>query len=149
MDDISEILAQVLSDNDAMAQIQGMISALGLGDSTTSETSPNPENNSGLGDLLGILGLGNNPSHQNNLNPDPSQKADINSNLLGTLGQMIGAYQKADKNETLLLALKPYLKENRQNKIEEAIKIMKLLRLWPFLRQSGLLENWLGGGKHE
>ena len=142
------MLAQVLSDNDAMAQIRGMMSALGLGDSSTSETPPNSESSPGLGDLLGILGLESSPSHQNNPSSEASEGMDINSNLLGTLGQMIGAYQKPDKNETLLLALKPYLKENRQNKIEEAIKIIKLLRLWPFLRQSGLLENLLGGGKH-
>lgn len=141
------MLAQILSDDGAMSQVQEIMSMLGLGGD--SEPSPGGENTPGLGELLGILGLENAPNKKNTPHISSSEGFNLNPKLLGTLGQLMSAYQKPDKNETLLLALSPYLQEKRQHKIKDAIKIIKLLRLWPFLRQSGLLDNFLGGEEHE
>ena len=146
MEDISEMLAQILSDDGAMAQMQEIMSMLGLGGG--SEPSSEGENTPGLGELLGILGLENAPSKKNPTHTASAEGFNLNPKLLGMLGQLMSAYQKPDKNENLLLALRPYLQEKRQHKIKDAIKIIKLVRLWPFLRQSGLLDNFLGGEEH-
>ncbi len=44
-----------------------------------------------------------------------------------------------DNDRTRLLnALKPYLSEKRQAKTDNAIKILKLLELWPLIKESGM-----------
>ena len=56
---------------------------------------------------------------------------------------IMGAVSQKDKNTDLLLALKPHLKEERQQKIDKAIKIMKLLAVWKVLKDSGMLKDFL------
>ena len=50
-----------------------------------------------------------------------------------------------DNNDAarLLSALRPLLNEARQKKLDEAGRILKLLRLLPLLRESGILQNIL------
>ena len=44
-----------------------------------------------------------------------------------------------DNDRTRLLnALKPYLSEKRQAKTDNAIKILRLLELWPLIKESGM-----------
>ena len=45
---------------------------------------------------------------------------------------------KNDKNVNLLIALKPHLNEEHQKKIEQSIKLMKLLALVPILKEFGI-----------
>lgn len=44
-----------------------------------------------------------------------------------------------DKSVELLLALKPHLSATRQNKIDTAIKLLKIYSILPLLKDSGLL----------
>lgn len=46
-----------------------------------------------------------------------------------------------DKNTELLLALKPHLKEDKQIKVDKAVKLLKLLALWTVVKESGLLNS--------
>ena len=48
-----------------------------------------------------------------------------------------------DKNAGLLLALKPLLKEERQAKVDKAVKMLKLFAVWSVLKDSGLLKDFL------
>ncbi len=44
-----------------------------------------------------------------------------------------------DNDRTRLLnALKPYLSEKRQTKADNAIKLLKLIELWPLIKESGM-----------
>ncbi|MBE6729228.1 MAG: hypothetical protein E7568_03215 [Ruminococcaceae bacterium] len=43
------------------------------------------------------------------------------------------------ENEKLLLALKPHLSEERQKRVDTAVRILKLLEIAPFIKESGLL----------
>lgn len=63
--------------------------------------------------------------------------------MLTKLQDIMGAVSQKDKNTDLLLALKPHLKEERQQKIDKAIKIMKLLAVWKVLKDSGMLKDFL------
>ena len=40
--------------------------------------------------------------------------------------------------EKLLLALRPHLKEERRERVDTAVKILKLIEIAPFLKDSGL-----------
>lgn len=57
------------------------------------------------------------------------------------IGQMIGTVSN-DKNAELLTALKPLLREERQARVDKAIKIMKLLAVWNILKDSGMLNDF-------
>ena len=44
-----------------------------------------------------------------------------------------------DNERTRLLnALKPYLSEKRQAKADNAIKLLKIIELWPLIKESGM-----------
>lgn len=65
---------------------------------------------------------------------------------LGTLMKLqgiMGAMTQKDKNAELLLALKPHLREEKQEKVDKAIKILKLLAVWNILKDSGMLKDFL------
>ena len=45
------------------------------------------------------------------------------------LGKLMGGGGKQSKSEALLQAMRPYLRPTRQEKLEKAIRISRLLRL--------------------
>ena len=48
-----------------------------------------------------------------------------------------------DKSTELLLALKPLLREEKQAKVDKAVKILKLFAVWTVLKDSGLLSDFI------
>lgn len=59
--------------------------------------------------------------------------------MLLSLMEMFGKMNTADDNERFLLALKPLLRDENKEKIDTALKFMKIFALLPILRESGLL----------
>ncbi len=45
-----------------------------------------------------------------------------------------------DKRIALLMALKPNLSEERRNKVDAAVKLIKLIEMLPYLKECGLLD---------
>ena len=148
MEDISAKIAQILSDEESMHQIMGMMSLLSGG----GEGNVPPD----LGSLLSALGGTNSGSQQQGEEEDfsgrqgsaPSGQGGFDPGMLGKMGKMLGQAQQHDKNIELLMALRPYFAEPRKNKVDEAIKLLKVLRLLPLLRESGILDGVLGGENH-
>lgn len=76
---------------------------------------------------------------------EPSQP-DINlfnPAILSNLGMLSKALSGDDDRTALIKALKPMLSDERKQKADEAIKILKLLQLMPLLQESGLLKGLL------
>ena len=94
-----------------------LISGLMGANHSSADTQPKPDNNSGQRDLSKLIQL-----------QTVMEKA-----------------SKSDKNVDLLLALKPLLKEENQEKIDKLVKIFKLMALYPVLKESGLLGGDLLG----
>ncbi len=46
-----------------------------------------------------------------------------------------------DKNAGLLLALKPHLRSENRKKVDNALKLMKIINLLPLLRESGIMDG--------
>ena len=93
-------------------------SGLNLGGGNNSDASQNQsggDSGSGLGPLAGI---------------------DIG--MIMKIQQALSAYNQDDKNTVLLKSLKPHLRPERQKKVDEALKLMKLASLLPMFVQSGL-----------
>lgn len=80
---------------------------------------------------------------QNESKKEQSQQNIFSPEMLGNLGKIGSAMSGDDQRTALLKALKPMLSEERQQKADEAIKIMKIIRLIPLLRESGLLGGLL------
>lgn len=126
MDDLSEKLASVLNDPQQMEQMRRMAEQLlGGGETPTPESPPTRPTSSGLADSL-FEGIG----------------AEDLGRMMGLLSRFRQTGQ--DDRTRLLLALKPHLSEPRQEKINTAVKLLKLIELLPFLKESGLFSG-LGG----
>ncbi|MBR0140840.1 MAG: hypothetical protein IJM19_01155 [Ruminococcus sp.] len=58
------------------------------------------------------------------------------------LSAIAGAFSQKDKNTELLLALKPHLSDERQKRVDNAIKILKLTAVWNVAKESGLIDEF-------
>lgn len=72
-------------------------------------------------------------------------KSDEPTDMSGFLkiAGMVSSMNRSDKNTELLLALKPHLREDKQKKIDKAVKLLKLIALWETAKENGLLNDIL------
>lgn len=111
MDNLSEKLAGILNDPESLERIKKMAEGL-LGEK---EPEPEPPPSAGGGF------------------PDVSE-------LAGMMKVLSGLKNTGEDDRTrLLLALRPHLSEPRQQKVDTAVKILRVIDLLPALRESGLL----------
>lgn len=126
MDDLNQQIAQILGDPQKMQQIQNMAAALGLGGNQPSEPQPAPtQEQNPLAQVLSTQ------SSQPMLNADVLQ-------AVGKLAPLLSQVRQEDDSTRLLRALRPLLSPPRQKKLDEAIKILQMMRLMPLLQRSGL-----------
>lgn len=124
MNDFEDKLNSLLSDPDAMGQILQLAQALGGGETASPDPAPSappppppqppppPPPAGGWSELSGWLG-----------GMDPA--------MLGRLLPLLREWNRPQSGETaqLLLALRPFLKLSRQEKVEQAIRLSRLLHL--------------------
>ena len=101
----------------------------------TPQTNNNPlgalSSLGGLGNTLGALGGGG-----NGVSPEML-------NTVMKIAPLLGSINQEDDNTRLLHALRPLLKSERQKKLDEAIKIMRMLKFLPLLKEQGILQGIL------
>lgn len=120
MDDLFGRMQSILSDPESMEQLKELAGLLGNSDDNDSSSqhpersSESREENGGGFDIGMLMQL---------------------SSLMSSSGQ--------DEDTALLLALKPHLKEERQKKVDKALKLMKLLTVWKTLKDTGALKDFL------
>lgn len=66
-----------------------------------------------------------------------------NTSMLSDIGKIGSMLSGNDERTAFVEAMKPLLSEDRQQKADEVIKILRLIRLIPVLRESGLLNGLL------
>lgn len=114
MDELSAKLSEILSDPESMNRVKEMAESI-------LNKSPEPE----------------------------PPKADLNSLAdIGDITQIMGLVSKLqsqndDPRAALLSALKPHLSEAKREKVDTAIKILRLLDLLPLIKESGILGKLL------
>lgn len=153
MDDLQNQLNAFLSSEDGMNKLQQLASALsssngqnGGGQSSASSSPPAQGQGGGTPDLSGLISLlSNSGSASGNALQSGSDGESSNNPLAGLdmgmimkIQQALSAYNQDDKNTVLLKSLKPHLRPERQTKVDEALKLMKLASLLPMFVQSGL-----------
>lgn len=133
MDDLIANITSMLGSEEGMKNLKEMAGALGL------NLDGDGESPSGGADA------GNqNQSQQQGGQQPLGGIGDIDMNMIMGLQKMLSSQGGDDKNAALLRALKPHLSEKRSARVDNAIKIMKMIDLLPLLRESGLLGGLLG-----
>ena len=159
MDDLMNKLQDVLNDEESMKQIKELADMIASQAPSAEESAPVsvsaqtggigsvPQNAGGMPDistLLRGLGMGGGAA-PSAAAPAQQPATNIDISKIMQIGQVISQANKSDKNVDLLLALRPLLKEENQNKIDKLIKIFRLLAVYPVLKESGLLGGDLFG----
>lgn len=126
MEDLTAALQNFLGSEEGAKQLEELSKMLGL------DSPEEKKDNSDIGGMLN--GLFKNEEND----APPFTPADILK-----FQKLIKSFQNDNPNTVFLKSLKPLLKEERQQKVEEAVRIMKLLSVLPELRESGMLNNLL------
>lgn len=105
------------------------------------------ESVSQLGELAQMLkeGLADSESPPGNAaaSDAPPPDGEFDFTKLLQIGQLLGNTQTDDKNAALLLALRPHLGTERQQRLDRAVKLLKLYTIWTALKDSGMLKDIL------
>lgn len=120
MDDLAEKISSVLNDPESMKQLGELAQMLGF---SPDQPAGQPE-----------------PPHDS---PQPSDMPNI-----GAIMSLAGKLKDAggdDDNIRFLMALRPLLGEDKQPRLDRAVKLLKIINLLPVIRDSGLLGGDLFG----
>ena len=150
-DDLSDKLSGILNDPAAMQEIAALASQLGMdapgelkeGKKGTGERSEengtrgtrphDPPDHKDSVDLQGLMNSLNLNGHQ--------QKTDSDTvSQLMALAPMLGKLRQEDETTRLLDAMRPFLSEERQHKLDKAKRLIKVLRLMPLVRELPLFD---------
>lgn len=124
MNDAASQINQILSNPEMMQQIRALSGLL-------NKSSDTVEDNSSSGDTTLLT------------KPNPSSPLD----LLGSDGlqtamkfmPILSELKKDDETTQLLYAIKPFLSTQRQAKLDEAIRLLRIIKILPLLKNQGLI----------
>ena len=150
--DIGEILSSLSAED--MKMMQNIASSImsnnqesqqtpGGQNNAQQETPPNQNANNSF-DISALSSLfSQGTSQQKPLQNSPQgQNGGLDLNALGGIANLMGKLnQNDDKRCQLITALKPLLSPERQQRADEALRIIKLIDILPLIRDSGLLRG--------
>lgn len=112
MSDIQDKINQILNDPEALKQVQSLGAQLGLSGSAPVNQAPKPPDTNS-GDMMGAL---------------------------AKFAPMMSGFAQDDDVSRLLNALRPFLGEEKQQKLDRAQRLMKLVRIIPLIKDSGIFD---------
>ena len=112
MEDLSAMLSQLLDDPQGMEKIKSLAGSLLEGQGPLAAASP----------------------------PAAGDCGTISPGEIQTIMKLMSAMKndQDDDRTRLLLSLKPHLSQERQQRVDQAVKLLKLITLLPLIRESGL-----------
>ena len=122
MEDLSTKLTQLLNDPEGMKQLQSMAQGLmGEGGLDLSALMPQQQEMPVMPDISGLMG---------GISPDQ----------MGMMMKLMSAFNstKEDDRTRLLMALRPHLTDKRQQRVDQAVKLLKLASVLPLISESGM-----------
>ena len=122
MEDLSTKLTQLLNDPEGMKQLQSMAQGLmGEGGLDLSALMPQEQEKPAMPNISGLMG---------GISPDQ----------MGMMMKLMSAFNstKEDDRTRLLMALRPHLTDKRQQRVDQAVKLLKLASVLPLISESGM-----------
>ncbi len=163
MDDLAGKISEILNDPASMEKIKNLSNMLGIspdsqGSSSAGQGTPvaaampaqqnanplenllsslggNNQGSGGLGALSNLSGLGAGGGNQS-VSPEMLQS-------IMKIAPLLSSVQQEDDNTRLLYALRPFLKPQRQKRLDESANMMRMFKLLPLLKGSGILGGLL------
>lgn len=123
MADMLGKMGELLSDPESLQQIQELAQMLQQG---SAEETEQEESTASASDTAENGGAGG-----------------FDLNMLLRVQELMGAMQNNDPDTQLLLALRPHLKETRQKKVDQAVKLLKLYAVFSAVKENGMLKDLL------
>lgn len=133
MDNIQEKIAQIMSDPEAMSQVQSLGKMLGL-----SNQSP-VENTASTGKTDALF--------NNNRNPVPVSTGNVNNGvpteMMSKIMKLMPLFQQINQEDDvtrLLQALRPFLSEEKCRKLDSAKRMLQMMKIIPLLKEGGIID---------
>ncbi|MGI5959561.1 MAG: hypothetical protein ACOX60_09120 [Massiliimalia sp.] len=152
MEDLFSKIQEILGSKEGQEQLKNVAQMLGSSasaqDLPSASSSDSTQGGLDLSSLAALLGGQENTSSASS---DSSHETDnpfsgIDINMLMQVQSMLSSMQEEDDNTRLLLALKPHFNPARQKKVDQAVKMLRLLSVLPMIQKSGLLGGLFGDG---
>lgn len=150
MDDLTQKLNDLLSSPDSMQKIQSALAALGADgddedeaeDSAPTLADQLPDSDT-LTSLLSAFASGQAAPSPKKDKMVVRPKKDAGSgmpdlSMLTKLMPLMSSMNRDDDDTNLLKALRPYLRGDREKRLDDAIKILRLMKIMPLLQDKGL-----------
>ncbi len=118
MEDIASKLTEILNNPEIMRQIENLTQS-----SPVKDKAEVPKKEKSVSDIGSELG---------SLSPDII-------NTVKTLAPILSSMKDENKYTKFLCSLRPLLSEPRQKKLDESSKIVKLIQIFPVLKDSGVI----------
>jgi len=114
VDELSEKLNKVLSDPQSMNMISSLLGSL---------------KNDG----------GNQQEESGHKNDEGGGLPDGSLELMMKMAPLLSSLNNEDDGTRLLAALRPYLRDERKKRLDEAKKILMLIKALPYIKEAGIL----------
>lgn len=126
MENIAEKMQSLLSDEEGLKQLQSLYDILsGNSKKEDNNESEEPEN------------------HDETADSQAGEMPELDLGSILKLQSLFSSDPSENKNTALLTALRPHLSEEKQYKVDKAVKILNLLDMISVLKASGLLNDIL------
>lgn len=83
------------------------------------------------------------PENTESVKSDSADSSMPDMEQMMQLMNLAGTFSQQDRNTELLLALRPHLREEKQQKLDHAVKLLKLISVYNAAKESGLINNIL------
>lgn len=125
MDDLGSKINEILSDPKALEQIQELSTML-MGSDTSSTPIHKKEDNANTNDMS-FLGALSSPQTMS---------------LITKVAPLLSDIGKEDDTSRLLSSLRPFLSDQRKEKLDEASKLIKIMKMLSMLKDTNLLDSF-------
>ena len=143
MADIMETVNSILSDPSAMEQIKALGGMLGIGESSENEVSPPKSTEQTSADSVASLlsslgGTGKSAAVSTQNVPAVSMPSPEMLGMIMKFAPILSSMNEENDSTRLLHALKPFLSEKKQRRVEQSVKLLGIMRILPLVKEIGL-----------
>lgn len=140
MDNIQEKIAEIMSDPEALNQVQSLGKMLGLGSADGNKQQ--------LGSISELMNNTKNSGAESEVkrginNCAPLSAGGVPTEMMNKMMKLMPIFQQINQEDDvtrLLQALRPFLSEEKCRKLESAKKMLQIMKIIPLLRQGGLMD---------